>query len=67
MGAKPGDRVVVESKRAQKHGRTGVIERVLDEATPRYEVKWDNGGTTIVAPEAGSLRVETRAGGARRA
>jgi hypothetical protein len=65
MGAKAGDRVLVESERAAKHGRAGVIEKVLDEAMPRYQVKWDDGGTSIVAPEAGAIRVEHKAGAAR--
>lgn len=61
MTAKAGDRVVVESERAAQPGRAGVIEEVLQADPPRYRVRWDGGGTSIIAPASGAVRVEAKA------
>jgi hypothetical protein len=53
-----GDRIVVESERAAQAGRAGVIEKVLDEQPPRYEVRWDDGRTSILSPSAGAATIE---------
>ena len=55
-----GDRIVVESERAAQAGRAGVIEKVLEEAPPRYEVRWDDGHTSIISPAAGAARIEPK-------
>jgi hypothetical protein len=53
-----GDRIVVESERAAQAGRAGVIEKVLEEEPPRYEVRWDDGHTSILSPSAGAAVIE---------
>ena len=55
-----GDIVVVESERADVTGRRGVIEEVLQEQPPRYRVRWEDGHTSILAPSAGSARIERK-------
>jgi uncharacterized protein DUF1918 len=56
--AHAGDRIVVESERVAQSPRTGVVEEVLAEDPPRLRVRWDDGRTTVVSPEAGAARVE---------
>jgi uncharacterized protein DUF1918 len=58
MEGKVGDRVVVEPKAVAKAGRGGVIEEVLQQAPPRYRVRWDDGRESIIAPASGAVRVE---------
>jgi Domain of unknown function (DUF1918) len=53
-----GDTVVIESERADATGRRGVIEVVLTEQPPRYQVRWEDGHTSILVPSAGSARIE---------
>jgi Domain of unknown function (DUF1918) len=60
MIGKVGDTVVVESERADATGRQGVIEVVLQEQPPRYQVRWEDGHTSILAPSAGSARIERK-------
>lgn len=55
-----GDTLVVESERADATGRRGVIEVVLQERPPRYQVRWEDGHMSILAPSAGSARVERK-------
>ena len=55
-----GDTVVIESERADATGRRGVIEAVLKEQPPRYEVRWEDGHTSILAPSAGAARIEQK-------
>jgi hypothetical protein len=61
-----GDRIVVESERATQAGRAGVIEEVLQEEPPRYQVRWEDGRTSILAPEAGTARIEQKTQRAKR-
>jgi Domain of unknown function (DUF1918) len=56
--AHAGDRIVVESERVAQAPRRGVVEEVIAEEPPRLRVRWDDGHTTIVAPEAGVARIE---------
>lgn len=58
MTGQVGDRIVVESERAAQTGRAGVIEKVLEEEPPRYEVRWDDGRTSIFTPAAGAATIE---------
>jgi hypothetical protein len=58
MRGRIGDRIVVESERAAQTGRAGVIEKVLEEEPPRYEVRWDDGHTSIFSPSAGAATIE---------
>jgi Domain of unknown function (DUF1918) len=55
-----GDTIVIESERADATGRRGVIEAVFQEQPPRYEVRWEDGHTSIFAPSAGSARIERK-------
>ncbi len=55
-----GDRIVVESERVATPARLGVIEEVLEEQPPRYQVRWEDGRTSIFAPAAGAARIEQK-------
>jgi len=55
-----GDRIVVESERADHPGRAGKIEEVLQEEPPRYSVRWEDGSTSIFSPSAGVARIEPK-------
>jgi hypothetical protein len=55
-----GDRIVVESERVTQAGRAGVIEKVLEKEPPRYEVRWDDGHSSIFSPSAGAARIEQK-------
>jgi hypothetical protein len=55
-----GDTIVIESERAQASGRRGVIESVFQEHPPRYQVRWEDGHTSILAPSGGSARIERK-------
>jgi hypothetical protein len=56
-----GDQVVVEAKSVNGSERSGAVSRVLGEAPPRYVVRWEKGGESIIAPAAGELRVVAKA------
>jgi len=61
-----GDRVVAESESTERPPRAGTVRRVLREApSPRYEIEWDDGHTTIYTPAAGALHAEARPAGTR--
>jgi hypothetical protein len=55
-----GDTIVIESERADTSGRRGVIEDVLQEQPPRYQVRWEDGHTSVLSPSAGSARIEQK-------
>jgi hypothetical protein len=55
-----GDTIIVESERVATPARTGVIEDVLQEEPPRYQVRWQDGRTSIFAPSAGVARIEQK-------
>jgi Domain of unknown function (DUF1918) len=55
-----GDTLVIESQRAEGNARRGVIEEVLQQEPPRYQVRWQDGHTSILAPSAGSARIEKK-------
>ena len=57
MSAHVGDRIVVESERASKSSRAGVIEEVLHEEPLRVRVQWEDGHTSILTPSAGVARI----------
>jgi hypothetical protein len=58
MKAHAGDRIVVESERVAQPPRRGVVEEVIAEEPPRLRIRWDDGHTSVVAPEAGVARIE---------
>jgi hypothetical protein len=53
-----GDTIVIESERVAIAARTGVIEEVLQQEPPRYQVRWDDDHTSIFSPAAGVARIE---------
>ena len=55
-----GDTIVIEPERVGASVRRGVIEDVLLEQPPRYQVHWENGHTSILAPSASSARIEKK-------
>jgi Domain of unknown function (DUF1918) len=55
-----GDTIVIESEKADAPVRKGVIEQVIQEQPPRYEVRWEDGRTSILAPSAGAARIEQK-------
>ena len=57
MSAHAGDRIVVESERAGKPGRAGVIEEILSEDPTRVRVQWDDGHTSVLTPSAGAATI----------
>jgi hypothetical protein len=40
--------------------RTGVIEEVLQQDPARYQVRWEDGHTSIFAPAAGVARIKPK-------
>ena len=60
MIGKVGDTVVVESERAGSTGRRGVIGEVLQQEPPRYQVRWEDGRSSILTPAAGAVRIEPK-------
>jgi Domain of unknown function (DUF1918) len=60
MEGQVGDTIVVESERATAAARTGVIEEVLHKEPPRYQVRWEDGHTSIFTPAAGVARIERK-------
>ena len=62
-----GDTIVVESERVATPARTGVIEEVLQEEPARYQVRWEDGRTSIFAPSAGAARIEEKKRGRAKA
>lgn len=57
MEIRVGDRIVVESERASKAPRGGVIEEILSLDPARFAVRWVDGHTSIFTPNAGVARV----------
>jgi uncharacterized protein DUF1918 len=62
MEGRVGDRIVIESERAQQSARAGVIEEVIEGEPVRFRVRWEDGRESIVAPAAGAARIEMREG-----
>jgi hypothetical protein len=60
MDGHVGDTVVVESERVTMSARTGVIEEVLQQDPARYQVRWEDGHTSIFAPAAGVARIKPK-------
>ena len=59
MEAEAGDRIRVESEKVGQASRTGIIEEVLAMNPPRYQVRWEDGHTTVFTPTAGAAQIES--------
>jgi hypothetical protein len=53
-----GARIVLESERATRPPRSGIVAAIVHSAVPSYRVLWDDGHTSIVTPAAGSTRID---------
>ena len=59
MEPKIGDRVSIDAKKVGQARRAGVVKaRTKGIAGTRYEIAWDDGSRTMIAPGAGVLLVE---------
>lgn len=59
MKAEVGDHIVVESEKVGQRTRKGIVEEVLKPDPPRLRVLWDDGHSSVFAPTAGAMRVES--------
>lgn len=67
MEAKIGDRVSVDAKKVGQPRRTGVISKVSKGLSGiRYQVRWDDGHESVLAPGAGNLIVERSGGNSKK-
>ena len=61
VDAKAGDRVALDGKKVGQPQRTGVIKEVTKGLSGnRYNVSWDDGTTSIIAPNLGNLTVQAK-------
>jgi len=51
--ARKADAIITQSPAVRQ-----AIEEILEEAPPRFRVRWDDGHESILTPAAGSLHVE---------
>lgn len=67
MAFEVGDRVYAEksgrrrrtARQPLRRGRHGVVVKVLrGDPNPRYEIRWDEGVTTVFSPSGASLHAE---------
>jgi hypothetical protein len=59
MAFQVGDRVVAETESTERPSRCGTVRQVLrGDPSPRYEIEWDDGHTSIYTPAAGALARE---------
>lgn len=64
MEARVGDRVSVDAKKVGQPRRAGVIRAVTKGLSgARYQVRWDDGQESVLAPGAGNLVVESGGNG----
>jgi hypothetical protein len=66
--AKSGDRVSIDAKKVGQPRRAGIIRSVTKGISgARYQVRWDDGQESVLAPGAGNLVIEGRGGNGKRA
>jgi Domain of unknown function (DUF1918) len=64
MALRVGDRVEEQARSTTRAGRAGVIQTVVHgDPSPRYSIRWDDGRETVYTPAAGSLHLQSSAGG----
>lgn len=62
MEAKVGDRVSFAAKKVGQPARAGVVRSVTKGISGiRYQVRWDDGSETMIAPGAGTVVVNGKA------
>lgn len=62
MEAKVGDRVSFAAKKVGQPSRVGVVRTVTKGISGlRYQVRWDDGHESVIAPGAGSIVVDGKA------
>ena len=59
MKAEVGDHIVVEAEKVGQGTRRGIVEEVLKPDPPRLRVRWEDGHSTVFAPTAGVMKVES--------
>ena len=65
MAFQVGDRVAAESESTDRAPRMGTVLQVLrGDPSPRYQIEWDDGHTTIYTPAAGALHAAQNPAGA---
>jgi hypothetical protein len=65
---KVGDRVGLDAKKVGQPIRVGVVERVAEGLSgSRYEIRWEDGSASIIAPSAGTLQILTKTKGKAKA
>lgn len=58
MEAKAGDRISIPAKKVGQPARVGVIANVTKGLSgTRYEVRWEAGDTSVIAPGPGTMTV----------
>jgi hypothetical protein len=56
---KVGDRISIDAKKVGQPRRGGVVRGVTQGISgARFEIEWDDGSSSIIAPRAGVLLVE---------
>jgi hypothetical protein len=61
MGAKAGDRIIVESEKVGTRAREGEILEVIDSPSgSHYQVRWADGHESDFRPSAGSARIVSK-------
>ncbi len=59
MDAKVGDRISLDAKKVGQPRRTGAVRSLVEGLSGvRYEIEWDDGSVSVIAPGAGNLLVE---------
>lgn len=59
---KVGDRISIDAKKVGQPRRGGVVRDVTQGISgARFEIEWDDGSRSIIAPRAGVLLVEGKA------
>jgi hypothetical protein len=58
MEVNVGDQISIESERVGKPPRKGMVEEVISGDPLRLRVRWEDGSTSIISPQAGAARVE---------